>query len=112
MIAIVGQLAYKVFEIKVRKIHFLSNIWNRADAKLHQWLNIANIKYNRYKNILNIFIFDFVPAYLYEQLIWMKDYVSKKYYQMGDDFRGRRILKSTGSVSFFLEKLSEDKPTR
>ena len=39
----------------------------------------------------------------------MKDYVSKKYYSTGDGFRGRRVLRSNGSVSFFLERLSDDK---
>jgi hypothetical protein len=68
------------------------------------------LRYNRYRKIVKIFLFDFVPSYTYEILVKMKDYVSKKYY-MGayDGFRGRRMLRSSGSVSFFLERLSEEK---
>ena len=99
----------KIFELKVRKIHFLSNVFRKGDKNIHQAIDMIVLKYNRYKKITNIFIFDFVPSYIYELLVKMKDYVSKKYYQFGDEFRGKRVLKSTGSVSFFLEKLSEDK---
>jgi len=103
-------IVYKVFEIRVRKIHFLSNLFAKGDRKIHELWKLLELKYFRYKKIAHIFIFDFVPSYLYELLVRMKDHVSKKYYQAGDGFRGRRILKSTGSVSFFLEKLAEEKP--
>ena len=109
MFGLGGMIAGKIFELKVRKIHIISNTFAKGDEKIHQLIDTIVFKYNRYKNIANIFIFDFLPSYLYEVLVKMKDYVSKKYYQAGDKFRGRRILKSTGSVSFFLERLSEDK---
>ena len=72
-------------------------------------MNLAVFKYNRYKKIINIFIFDFLPSYLHELLSRAKDYVAKKYYQAGDNIRGRRILKNNGAVSSFLEQLSEEK---
>ena len=109
MIGLISVLGSKVFELRVRKIHTLSNIFNRGDEKIHQLIDVTILKYNRWKVIANIFIFDFLPRFMYEILVKMKDYVSKKYYQAGDKFRGRRILKSSGSVSFFLERLSEDK---
>ena len=109
MFALAGMLASKVFELKVRKIDILSNTFTKGDEKIHQLLDTLIFKYNRWKVIANLFIFDFLPRFMYEILVRMKDYVSKKYYQAGDEFRGRRVLKSTGSVSFFLERLSEDK---
>lgn len=103
-------VVYKIFEIKVRKVHFLSNFFAKGDGKINQFTKLIGIKYIRYKKIGHLFLFDFIPSYLYELLVSLKDYVSKKYYQAGDGFRGRRILKSRGSVSFFLERLSEEKP--
>lgn len=96
----------KIFEIKVRKIDFLSNLFTNGDKKIHQMIKASLIKYNLYKKIANIFIFEFLPSYLYEILVRMKDYVSKKYYEVGG-INGRRVLRSNGSVSFFLEQLSE-----
>jgi len=98
----------KVFEIKIRKIHFLSNTFAKGDQIIHSFLGEVNFIYNRYKKISRIFIFEFLPSYLYEILVRMKDHVSKKYYSAGDGFRGRRILRTNGSVSFFLERLGED----
>ena len=109
MFGLSGMIVSKVFELKVRKIEALSNFFTKGDALIHQTIDTVISKYNRWKIIVNIFVFDFLPSYLYELLVKMKDYVSKKYYEAGDQFRGRRILKSTGSVSFFLERLSEDK---
>ena len=106
-----GLVVGKVFEIKIRKIHFLSNTFVRGDEKIHEFIGSLVFKYNRYKKITNIFVFEFLPSYLYEVLVRMKDYVSKKYYSAGDEFRGRRVLRSNGSVSFFLERLSEKSGT-
>jgi hypothetical protein len=109
MFVLAGLIGSKIFEIKVRRIDFLVNLFIKGDKLIHRLGDILIFKYNRYKKILNIFIFDFLPSYLYELLVKMKDYVAKKYYNAGDSIRGRRILKSNGSVSSFLEQLSEDK---
>ena len=109
MFAICAIIASKVFEMKVRKIHFLSKTFKAGDTFIHKWLEVIKSKYSRVRTIVQIFIFDFLPSYLYEILIKMKDYVAKKYYEAGDEFRGRRILRKGGSVSFFLEKLTEEK---
>lgn len=100
----------KVFELKVRKIGFLSAIFTKSDEQIHKLIDLGVFKYNRYKKIGQIFVFEFIPSYAYETLVKMKDYVSKKYYSSADGFRGRRVLRSNGSVSFFLERLSEEKP--
>ncbi len=104
-----GLIASKVFEIKFNKIHFFSKWITSWDEKIHKLIEVLIFKYNRYKKISNIFLFEFIPSYAYEILVKMKDYVSKKYYSAGDDFRGRRVLRSNGSVSFFLERLGDDK---
>lgn len=109
MFALAGLIVSKVFEIKVRKIGFLVSLFLKGDKIIRAFGDLLVFKYNRYKKILNIFIFDFLPSYLYELLVKMKDYVAKKYYNAGDNIRGRRILKSNGSVSSFLEQLAEDR---
>lgn len=109
LLVIFGLIASKVFEIKVRKIHSLSNMFMRGDEQIHKLIELAVFKYNRYRKIIHIFIFEFIPSYVYELLVRMKDYVSKKYYSTGDSFRGRRILRSNGSISYFLERLGDDK---
>jgi hypothetical protein len=97
----------KIFEIKVRKIDFISRLFMKGDEKIHELIALAIFKYHNYKKIAGLFIFDFLPSYTYELLVKLKDYVAKKYYSTGDGFRGRRVLRSDGSVSAFLERLSE-----
>jgi hypothetical protein len=109
MLVLCGLVAFKVFEIKVKRIDFLVNLFTKGDKKIHEFREFITFKYNRYRKILHIFIFEFLPSYLYEILVRTKDYVAKKYYQAGDNIRGRRMLKGNGSVSSFLEQLSEDK---
>lgn len=99
----------KIFEIKFKKVEFVSNLFAKSDDKIYKLIEAVIYKYNRYKKISRIFIFEFLPSYTYEILVRSKDYVSKKYYSAGDEFRGRRVLRSNGSVSFFLERLTEEK---
>ncbi len=111
MLAILTMIASKIFERKVRKINFLADLFLKGDERIHKLIELSVLKYNRWKHIANIFVFEFLPSYLYELLVKMKDFVSKKYYSAGDKFRGRRVLRSNGAVSFFLEQLSDDKPS-
>jgi hypothetical protein len=111
LLALCALIAFKVFEIKVRKIHFVTNLWQKGDEEIHKFIHNMVFFYNRYKKISNIFIFEFLPSYFYELIVKLKDYISKRYYSAGDGFRGRRILRTNGSVSFFLEQLADDKPT-
>ena len=101
-------LSYKVFEIKIKRIHFIANIFERGDGKIHTILERLVSRYNHLKKIVHIFIFEFLPSYLYELLVKAKDYVSKRYYSAGNSFRGRRVLRNNGSISFFLERLSHE----
>ncbi len=109
LVVLCGLILSKLFENKVRKVHLISKLSTKGDEKIHKLIDLFIFKYNRYKKISNIFIFEFLPSYAYEILIKLKDYVSKKYYSAGDEFRGRRVLRSNGSVSFFLERLADDK---
>ncbi|MES3004511.1 MAG: hypothetical protein V4690_00185 [Patescibacteria group bacterium] len=108
-LAILFMIARKVVEIKVGQTHFFSKLFVKGDERIHKIAAFFIYKYNRYKKISNIFVFEFLPSYLYEILVKSKDYVSKKYYTAGDGFRGRRILRSNGSVSFFLERLASER---
>lgn len=111
-LSLVGMFALfglKSFDLKVGRIHFWHNISEKGDAEIHNLIEKVIYNYNRSKKISRIFVFEFLPAYIYEQLGKLKDKIAKKYYAAGEGFRGRRILRSNGSVSFFLEKLSEGK---
>lgn len=99
----------KIFEIKVRKVEKIVSLCRRGDAKIHQFVEKAIAKYNLYRKIVHIFIFDFLPSYAYELSVKLKDYLAKKYYEAGNKFRGRRILRDNGSVSAFLQNISEHK---
>lgn len=109
MFVLVSLVGSKIFEIKVKKVDFLVNLFMKGDKKIHEFRSLLVFKYNRYKKIARIFVFEFLPSYLYELLVKSKDFVAKKYYKAGDNLRGRRILRTDGSVSTFLERLSEEK---
>ena len=108
LLVLVALVASRLFALKVREIDFLAHHYRKGDHKIRQFIELAVAKYHLWMHIAHIFIFEFLPAYLYELLVKTKDYVAKKYYETGDGFRGRRVLKSSGSVSFFLERLSEE----
>ncbi len=102
-------LSYKAFEIKVRKIRFVADLFNQADLKMHAFMDVCVGQYKHVEKVLRIFLTEFLPSYLYELSHKSKDYISKKYYNAGNEFRGKRMLRSSGSVSFFLERLAEEK---
>ena len=108
LFAILAMLGSKVFEIKVRKIQKLADFYKRGDAKIHQLIEKGIAKYNLYRKIAHIFVFEFLPSYAYELTTKLKDFIAKKYYEMGDKFRGRRVLRDNGAVSAFLQRISDD----
>jgi hypothetical protein len=108
LIGICLLLGFKIFEAKVMKIESVARLSHRGDAWIREMADKAIYSYNRGKKIGRIFLFDFLPSYAYEILVKLKDYVSKKYYAAGNDFRGRRVLRSNGSVSFFLQRITEE----
>ncbi len=104
-----GMIFAKAIQTKMGMFTSLSVFFEKGDVKIHEAISLLFTKYMLYKKIMYLFIFDFIPAYTYELLSKMKDYVARKYYVAGDQFRGRRVLRTNGSVSFFLERLTEDK---
>ncbi len=99
----------RIFAVNAEVQQSTPKMFLKSDEAINKFIDFAVFKYNRYKKIGHIFLFEFIPSYAYELLVKMKDYVSKKYYSSADGFRGRRVLRSNGSVSFFLESLSDDK---
>lgn len=98
----------RALENKMGKVAFLERIFEKGDAYINSVIDGAVLRYNYYKKVAHIFVFDFLPSLLYEFLVKSKDYVAKRYYNAGNEFRGRRLLRNDGSVSSFLERLSED----
>ncbi len=111
LVVLFALIAYKAFEIKIKRINFLSNLFEMGDNKIHNILERIIGTYNHLRKISHIFVFEFLPSFVYELLVKAKDYVAKQYYSTGDSFRGRRVLRNNGSVSFFLERLSGEKIT-
>lgn len=99
----------KAFDMKVRKVESLGRFFEKSDRKINSFINGLILRANYIKRVSHIFFFDFLPSLVYEGLVKMKDKVAERYYNSGNEFRGRRLLRSDGSVSSFLERLSEDR---
>jgi hypothetical protein len=109
LIGIVGMLSFKVVEEKLGGVHWWSRFIDSADKKIHQYIFIAGQKYRLWKKIASLFVFDFLPAYLYHQSTKLKDYLYKKYYASQSNLMGsKRMLRGNGSVSEFLQNISKD----
>ncbi|MFA7216885.1 MAG: hypothetical protein WC095_02805 [Candidatus Paceibacterota bacterium] len=109
LIAIFAMISTKILQSYTGKVYFTSSVFEKTDSKIYEFIGFCVYKYNRYKKITKIFIFEFLPSYMYEVLIKLKDYVAKRYYIAGDQFRGKRMLRNKGSVSNFLKNITEDK---
>lgn len=89
----------------------LSDFVRKFDRRAHDYRLIIEKKIRLYKRIITLFVFDFLPAYLYEKSVSLKDYLYKKYYESASNLKGnRKILKSSGSVSSFLQDIKLEKP--
>ena len=109
LLVLCGMVVSKMFEMRLNRAHFLSELFTKGDQKIHRIIDHGVVRYYRYKKIGSLFIFEFIPFYMYEILTKTKGHVSRKYHEVEEHFRGRRILKNNGTVSFFLERLAEDK---
>jgi len=107
LVAIFAMVGTKILESHVGKFSSVSSFFRRTDDVIYNFIEWCIFKFNRYKKISKIFVFEFLPAYVYELLVKLKDYVAKKYYLAGDQIRGKRILKNKGSVSNFLKNISD-----
>ena len=106
---LVLMIVAKAFDLKVKKIVFWQKICQRGDKMINDGINGLVIRANYFRKITHIFLFDFIPSLVYEWLSKMKDKVAERYYNSSNDFRGRRLLRTDGSVSSFLERLAEDR---
>lgn len=107
-IALVSLVLFRVIENKY-SISFLKSFYEKGDLFIESSISYFLLRYNYFKKVGQIFIFEFIPSLIYEFLVKSKDYVAKRYYNAGNEFRGRRMLRNDGSVSAFLEQLSGDK---
>lgn len=109
LIAITSMIAGKMFQMSARRIQIITKISAQGDRLMHSIVSSVTARYKLYKKIAYLFTFEFLPSYAYEILVKMKDYIARRYYAMGNQFSGRRILRDSGSVSFFLERLADEK---
>ncbi len=99
----------KFAEERFGKFHWWSKVASWGDQKVHSTIHIVAEKYKFYKKIATIFIFEFLPAYAYRELIELKDYVYKKYYSSANNLKGgKRTLRSNRTVSEFLQNISKE----
>ncbi len=101
-------IASKVWEAKVRRIETLAEVYLRGDKKIHNLIEKGIVINKRYRKIAELFFFDFLPSFSYEQSVKLKDHLAKRYYNAENQFRGRRILRDNGSVSAFLQNITVD----
>ena len=108
-VGIFGMITFKAVESRMGKVQIWSRYMGAADARVHIWRQKLTAKYQLWKKIAYLFVFEFLPAYAYRQVVRLKDYLYKKYYESSEKFKGeKRMLKSNGSVSEFLQNLSEE----
>src|ERR1035437_5935597 len=99
-------ISSKVWEVKVRKIEKLAEVYLRGDKHIHSWIEQGIFAYNHFPKVSYLFFFDFLPSYIYELSVKLKDYLAKRYYNTQTQFRGRRMLRDNGSVSAFLQNIT------
>ncbi len=98
-----------MIEQKLGSFPLWTNLVSKTDEWVHQWIGVLIAKYQLWKKIAYLFVFNFLPSYAYELLIKMKDYVYKKYYESQSKLKGnKRMLRANGSVSSFLQEISAE----
>ena len=99
----------KVVEERFGAFHWWKKMATSADQTVHRLITMVTKKYQLYKKIAFLFLFEFLPAYAYRKTIELKDYVYKKYYTSQINLKGnKKMLRSNGSVSEFLQNISKD----
>ena len=105
-------LTFKMIEGRVGEIGWWARMRKVWDDRMHVWREKLWATWTLWKKIAYLFVFEFLPAYAYKQTLKLKDYFYKKYYESAERMKGeKRMLKSNGSVSEFLQNLTEDKRT-
>ena len=107
LVVLFVMISSKIWEVKVRKIETLAEVYLRGDKKIHSWIERGIFAYNHFRKVTHLFFFDFLPSYIYELSVKLKDYLAKRYYSAENQFRGRRMLRDNGSVSAFLQNITD-----
>lgn len=108
-VALLAMLGTKMIEQKLGSFPLWTRLVSKTDEVVHDIMSRLLAKYQLYKKIAYLFIFNFLPSYAYELLVKMKDYVYKKYYESQSRLKGnRRMLRTNGSVSSFLQEISAE----
>lgn len=108
-VALLAMIGTKMIEQKLGSFPLWTRLVSKTDEAVHDMVSRVLAKYQLYKKIVYLFIFNFLPAYTYELLVKMKDYVHKKYYESQSKLKGnRRMLRANGSVSSFLQEISAE----
>lgn len=98
-----------MIEQKLGSFPLWTRLVSRTDEVVHDIVSRLVGKYQLWKKIAYLFIFNFLPSYAYELLVKMKDYVYKKYYESQSKLKGnKRMLRTNGSVSSFLQEISAE----
>lgn len=108
-VALLAMIGTKMIEQRLGSFPLWTRLVSRTDEVVHDVMNRIVTKYQLWKKIVYLFVFNFIPAYAYELLVKMKDYVHKKYYESQSKLKGnRRMLRTNGSVSSFLQEISAE----
>lgn len=106
-VALLVMIGTKMIEQKLGSFPLWTRLVSRTDEVVHDVVSYLLAKYQLWKKIAYLFVFNFLPSYAYELLVKMKDYVYKKYYESQSKLQGnRRMLRANGSVSSFLQEIS------
>lgn len=109
LIALILMLLSKIVEIKVDNFNFWSNFSKRTDFFIDKIIDSVYKRVRLYRKIAYLFVFEFLPSYMYENTVKLKDFIYKKYYASADSLRAnKKILRSNGSVSAFLQDISKE----
>lgn len=104
---IVLMIVSKIAEKRIGTIALWTSFVEKSDERIHAFLLSVSKKYKLWKKIAYLFFFEFLPAYMYELLVKMKDYVQRRYYESQTRLQGnKKMLRSSGSVSSFLQEIS------
>lgn len=108
-VALLAMLGTKMIEQKLGSFPLWTRVVSKTDEWVHTWIDTLIGKYQLWKKIAYLFVFNFLPSYAYELLVKMKDYVYKKYYESQSKLKGnKRMLRTNGSVSSFLQEITAE----
>lgn len=108
-VALLAMIGTKMIEQRLGSFPLWTRLVSKTDEVVHDIVNRVIGKYQLWKKITYLFVFNFLPSYAYELLVKMKDYVYKKYYESQSKLKGnKRMLRANGSVSSFLQEISSE----